>query len=257
MSKELKNGFLDKDILFEMGKIQNEHKELYNVLKEINHLFYRIEKNYEIVNPTDVDLYVRTVFSQLHISFQTYIILLEIGLYDDSQVILRSMYDKISKCIYAIGNNDVKGLENQSIEKTLLLYEYIYDTKLYEYLPKDNLQIYTDLLKNKKKENGENNRVPRIATIFKNSSIPEAYIHYSLLSSYVHNAISVVSSKIIEDDLGITINQNIDHGDFKNEIGKMVICMQYVVDPVCKFLKLEKENICFKELVNKMLIIIE
>lgn len=83
-----------------------------------------------------------------------------------------------------------------------------------------------------------------------NRDVPE---FYNLLSSYVHNSIGVVGSKVIEKDLDILINQNVNHGDFRNEIVKMYLCIQYIVDPICKYLKLRKQKQEFDNLIEELL----
>lgn len=253
--KKLINGFLDDDLQLEVKRMRKENRDLYNIIEKINKLFYCIEENYEKTRPTDVDVYIRTTFSQIHMSSQSYVILLESGLYDDSQVILRSMYDKVIKCLYAIKNNSIEILIQDSIKRRKKLYDFIDKNEIYNYVPKDKLsELKKEIEKEQKKdENGKPVKIPQIIETFSDLGIKEAYIHYSLLSSYVHNSIGVVGSKVIEDDIDILINQNIDHGDFKNEIIKMYLCIQYIVDPICDYLNLSKQKMEFDKLINELM----
>lgn len=255
LKKELKNGFLDNDIMLEIDRIRKENSELYEIVEKMNKLFYSIEKNYEKISPTNVDVYARTTFSQIHMSAQSYVILLERGLYDDAQVILRSMYDKIIKCLYAIKYDSIEELIQESIRKTISLYEYIEKNKLYNYIPKDKLNEFMKAMKEsqKKDKRGKLIKMPHITDICNDLDIKEAYIHYSLLSGYVHNSIGVIGNKIIESGVDILINQNIDHGDFKNEVIKMILCMKFIINPICEYLELGEQSDKFNELLNMAL----
>ncbi len=253
--KKLLNGFLDDDLQLEVKRMRKENCDLYNVIEKINKLFYSIEEEYEKTRPTDVDLYIRTTFSQIHMSSQSYIILLERGLYDDSQVILRSMYDKVIKCLYAIKNNSIEILIQDSIKRKNSLYDFIDKNEMYNYVPKEKLyELKNEILKEQKKdENGKPVKIPQIIETFRDLGIKEAYIHYCLLSSYVHNSIGVIGSKVVEKDLDILINQNIDHGDFKNEVVKMYLCIQYIVGPICDYLNLKGQKLEFDSLIKRLI----
>lgn len=253
--KRLLNGFLDEDLQLEVKQIRKENSNLYKVIEKINKLFYSIEENYEKNNPSNVDVYVRTTFSQIHMSSQSYIILLERGLYDDSQVILRSMYDKVIKCLYAIKNNSIEILIQDSIKRKKSLYDFIDKNEMYNYVPKEKLyELKNEILKKQKKnKNGKPIKTPQIIETFSDLGIKEAYIHYSLLSSYVHNSIGVIGSKVVEKDSEILINQNVDHGDFRNEVVKMYLCMQYIVSPICEYLNLKNQKLEFDKLIEELL----
>lgn len=253
--KRLLNGFLDNDLQLEVKRMRTENGDIYEIIEKINKLFYGIEENYEKVKPTNVDVYIRTTFSQIHMSSQSYIILLERGLYDDSQVILRSMYDKVMKCLYAIKNNSIEVLIQDSIKRNISLYEFIDKNEMYKYVPKEKLyELKKAMQKEQKKdENGKPAKIPKIIETFSDLGIKDAYIHYSLLSSYVHNSIGVVGNKVLEKDSDILINQNVDHGDFRNEIVKMYLCMQYIVTPICEYLNLKKQKLEFDNLINELI----
>lgn len=253
--KRLLNGFLDEDFKLEVAKMRRENDDLYKVIEKINKLFYSIEEKYEKTKPTEVDVYIRTTFSQIHMSSQSYIILLERGLYDDSQVILRSMYDKVIKCLYAIKNNSIDILIQDSIKRKKSLYDFIDKNEMYNYVPKEKLyNMRAELEKEQKKdENGKNLKIPQIIETFSDLGIKEVYIHYKLLSSYVHNSIDVIGNKVIEDGIDILINQNIEHGDFRNEIVKMYLCMQYIVGPICEYLNLRKQKLEFNNLIKELI----
>ena len=60
--KRLLNGFLDNDLQLEVKRMRTEHGDIYKIIEKINKLFYGIEENYEKVKPTNVDVYIRTLF---------------------------------------------------------------------------------------------------------------------------------------------------------------------------------------------------
>ena len=114
MKKALRNGFIGDDIQIEVLRIKNDFKELYNLIKKYNSILYDISEKFENKNITNADAYLFVTFTQLHKSFQSFVILLEYGLYDDSQILLRSFYDKMISFLYIINYPDEIVSINQS-----------------------------------------------------------------------------------------------------------------------------------------------
>jgi len=240
IEKELKNGFLDDDIVIEIMKLKAENKKIYDLLEKMNQQLYEVGKNYEKENPTQVDIYVRITFSQIHKSFQSFIILLERGLYDDSQIILRSMYDKIINTLYVL--NDEKNIEKliqDNINEQLKTCRDIQKYELYQYVSKEHVQqsLEENLKCRKLDENNKKIEKPSAKQICEELDIKEVYILYRLTSNYTHNALNIVTNKIIESNGGILVNQGIDHGNFKHEIGLLIACMTLIIEPICNYLK--------------------
>ena len=256
IKKELADGFLDKDLIFEVDKIRNDNKKLYDIIKKINITFYSLEMHFEKSNPSNVDLYVFTTFSQIHISFQSCVLLLERGLYEDFQIILRSIYDKIFKCLYVLEDkNNLEVLYQDNVGNQISLNKYISECELYSYIPKDKLMKVTAELEKEVKlnKNGKKIKMPDNRMICNQLGIKEAYIHYKLLSNYTHCSISVIDSKLIEDEYGLLINQGINHGDFYDEISKLILCLNYIVKPICNYLKLDDINNSFEKLLEELI----
>ena len=105
IKKVLENGFLDKEIQVEVDRIRRENLEVYSIIRELNILCYELEEKFNKTKGTNIDIYLLRSFTQIHTSFQAYITLLERGLYEDSQIILRSMYDKIFKTLFVLSDN--------------------------------------------------------------------------------------------------------------------------------------------------------
>ena len=243
VEKILKNGFLDNELNLEVSKIRNENDNLYSSIEKINFLLYEIEKNFEKDNCINVELYVFTTFSQIHTSFQSYILLLERGLYDDSQIVLRSIYDKVFTILYVLDNKErISEIDQDDVNKQISLCNYILDNELFEYMPKERLRKEIKELEKSRmiKENGKYIRIPDNRTISEILDLKELYLHYKLLSQYTHNSIYVVEEKIIKTKKGVLINQNIKHGDFKDEIAKIIFPLKYIIDPICDYLGLKK-----------------
>lgn len=254
--KKLKNGFLDEELVLEVNKIRNKNKELYLIIEKINSLLYEIENNYEKDDGTNVELYVFTTFSQIHISIQSYIILLERGLYDDAQIVLRSTYDKLFKCLYVLENDKALDiLDQDNVNSQLTLYKYILNNKLFDYVPEEKLKVGIQELEKRRKlkDNGKIIKCPDNKDISEKLNLPETYIHYKILSHYTHNSVFVINSKLIETDAGYLINQNIQHGNFKDEVIKAIICLGYIISPICDYLGLENIKKEFDNEVKNLL----
>lgn len=235
------DGFLDKKIQIIVEKTRNNNKNVYDLIDKYNSLCYSLEKGFEKEKANVIDLYLCTCFTEIHTSFQSYIILLERGLYIDSQIILRSIYDKVFNSLFIIqDSNNFNVLFKKNINENIKMCNYIKEKGLYTYMNEE-------LLNNRLKAQKELEETINISKsyvsakyICENMGLEELYIHYMLLSDYTHNGFNVIESKIQKDGNGVIINQNFEFGNFLDEIAKVIGCMSYVIKNLCEYLKNEK-----------------
>jgi ATP-dependent 26S proteasome regulatory subunit len=151
------------------------------------------------------------------------------------------MYDKIINTLYVL--NDEKNMEKliqDSINEQMKTCNDIQKYELYQYVSKEHVQksLEENLKYIKLDEHNRKIKKPPVKEICEELDMNEVYILYRLTSSYAHNALNVVTNKIIEGNGGILINQGIDHGNFEHEIGLLIACMTLIIKPICDYLKL-------------------
>ena len=105
-NNKLKFGFLDKNVKKLVKQVRKKHPLTYEVIFSYNSLASEIEKNFVKENPTNIDIYVFTVFNQIHTTFQSGIILTERGLCSDALILLRTMYESLFKMKYVIKDDN-------------------------------------------------------------------------------------------------------------------------------------------------------
>lgn len=252
---KFENGFLDNKIQNLVDNRRNFFKDEYSILERYNKLCYKLEQNFEMQNVLKTEIILFTIFSQIHKSFQSFIILIERGLYDDSQIILRSIYDKIFDLLLLLNNpKNYIFLDHDYIDKTIKKLKYIKKYHLYEYMKEDivdeRLTYYNNVIK--KQKNG------KILSKLDNSSIcnknraNELYLHYKILSEYTHNSVFVVENNIIKNGDEVIINQNFNFGNFLDETVKVIGCIDYVINKLCDYLCLKELKKEFSNLTDEL-----
>ena len=240
---KFENGFLDNKIQNLVDNRRNFFKDEYSILERYNKLCYKLEQNFEMQNVLKTEIILFTIFSQIHKSFQSFIILIERGLYDDSQIILRSIYDKIFDILFLL--NDTKNyifFEQDYIDKTIKKLNFVKDNSLYEYMEKNIVEERLSYYNSKIKQRDDGKILSKLdnSTICKKNGINELYLHYKILSEYTHNSITVIENHIIKSENEIIINHNFDFGNFLDEIVKVIGSMNYVVNKLCDYLHLKE-----------------
>ena len=219
---------------------------------------YEIEKYFVKEDFSVVDVYLFTTFTQIHTSFQSYIILLERGLYEDGQIVLRSLYDKMFKFLYILNDSGSFNIFKQDgILKQKSLFKYIIKNNLYDYVSENKAKEYLLQLEQQieKRDSDKNINVPSNQKICEEMGIEELYIHYKLLSGYTHNAFFVVDGKIKTEESGVIIDQGINHGNFYDEVCKVIFCFDYIVNPLCNYFNISNFSKEFADLVNELIML--
>lgn len=234
----LKNGFLDEKLELSVKDLRLAHKDAYHMARELNELMYEIEKEFIGKKSTSRDLYIYTVFSQIHNSCQTYILLVERGLYADSQIILRSIYEKIFKLMIVIEDAEyLKRFLKDSLKKGMSTLNKIKSKKLFKLISEDivdsKIKEFNDAL-NRMNDVKLPSDLGKISEIIK---MDLQYIYYKLLSEYTHNDLVVSMKHLIFEDEGVIINgSQIYEGKIPEEILRYTECVEYAVKALSNYL---------------------
>lgn len=238
--------------------IRKKHKLLYEFIYKYNQLAYKIWDSFVMDSSQEI-LYLCTTYNQMHNSFQSFILLLERGVYDDAHIIFRSMYDKFINFMFVI--KDIKNyrfIEQDFIQNSLKLLNGIRKKKLFRLIDKNTLD--NEITKFRKSIlHDENGRyIPTLSMKEKadKCGMQEEYIHYRLLSEYTHNNLKSVYENITIKDDGVILESGIKFDNFIDEIILSLECFKNVMHAICDYLKkyelkkeLENLNIQFANFI--------
>lgn len=239
-NKILENGFLDEKLNLSVKEIRMKNEDAYSLAYELNNLLYEIEKKFVDKTANNRDIYIYTIFNQIHISCQTYLLLVERGLYADSQVILRSIYDKIFNMIMVVKDETyLHRLLKKALNENLNISQRIKDKGLFDIVSQNNLDLlilqYEEKLAEMKKIKGPYDN----ASLTEKVGMQRHYIYYKLLSKYTHSELTILLNQLIFKEEGIIINGGqVYIGKIPEEILRYVECVELIVKAIDEYLKI-------------------
>lgn len=157
----LKNGLLDKNIEIIVDNIRDKYSKQYNLVFSINDLFLKIiDENIFNTFSSDREIYIYTTLFEIHSSFQSIILLLERGLLNNAEIILRSIYEKKFKLFAIIKdkNNYTKIVDEKYSNQKISTKKWAQDAGLIDDYKKysifsnavhHNVNTITNLVENK------------------------------------------------------------------------------------------------------------
>lgn len=236
---ELENGFLDYNLNIEVNRKRQENKDVYKLAEEFNVLMYEIEKNFKKDNATNRDLYVFTVFNQIHVSSQTYIILIERGLYTDAQIILRSIYEKLLNLKIVIEDeNYLNRILKDTLCQSFSTLKKIKENEIFELIPEKIVDKRIDEYKNAIEKMNTIKLPMNLCDVADKVNMKRQYIYYKLLSEYSHNDLGALMKHLIFKDDGVIINGGQMDDKISNEILKFIECAEYAIRAISEYLKI-------------------
>lgn len=235
---ELKNGFLDYDLNVEVNRRRQESKDAYKVAEEFNLLMYEIEKNFKKEEATNRDLYVFTVFNQIHISSQTYILLIERGLYCDAQIILRAIYEKILNLKIVIEDEEyLNRILKDTLCQSFSTLKKIKENQIFELIPENVVDKRMDEYKNAIEKMDSIKLPMNLSDVADKVDMKRQYIYYKLLNEYTHNDLGALMQQLIFKEEGIIINGNQIEQKMSDEILRFIECSEYVIRAISQYMK--------------------
>lgn len=248
-NKKIKFGFLDKNVKKLVKQVRKKHPLTYEVIFSYNSLASEIEKNFVKENPTNIDIYVFTVFNQIHTTFQSGIILTERGLCSDALILLRTMYESLFKMKYVIkDDNNINDIINDDYVRERNTLNRIKKKKLFMFINEEKL------LKRLEELNSliESSKMLGTSKLVDKLEMQEQYIYYKYLCNYVHNNFSTILEKLKETEEGILIDGGFDCNNIHSTLILFIECFQYSIETISNYLNMPKY--CEKlEDINKKL----
>ena len=255
MQVELKNGSLDINMNLVIDNYKKENKILFDFMMKVDTFLYNFERELKKTNPKDIDAYIIASFVQIHSSYQSIIILLERGLYDDSQILLRSLFEKIIKCLFVIyDDKNFIYLKQETNKSKISLFEYVIKNKeLFDNSFVDSCKNASKSLKNNMMRNkrGKALKKASIKDMCEIIEKKEVYFIYKYLCGYSHNDLFVVANKIIFNKNIVTINHSLEYSDnLNNDISIIINSLGYIIIPLCNYIANDKMKKEFERIIK-------
>jgi hypothetical protein len=200
-------GFLGKQVENISQDTYEKHKELYDLIFEINKFAQKIKYEFVIHNQNIQELTIGSLYIKIIQSFESVIILSQRGLETDSKAILRVMLEAVFylKSIYLDPDFVYDYIMGDEIERYRILFkvskdnENIFSEELKEYVKKENPR--------KLKQKKEKDNSLEIYNVAKKAKMYDFYqLVYGTLSSDIHTPI-----RSLEKYYGIDENGNVSH----------------------------------------------
>lgn len=225
------NGILDEQQkpIFEVYK--EKHKNIFNLLYDYNRLCCKIINAYNGVEVTEEKLYIFPAFVEMHKLYQAAILMLEYGLPNLAENLLRSMFELMLKILYVFKEeNNIKKLKIKDFSEALSQISYIDNNNLYKIVPKDYIDKYKKQLEDSKNELTKQvfNQAPNIREMCVELGLKAEYTYYKYLCDYTHTAFHLISSMNVETENGIVINGYEDFDNVEN-IGLRIITILNII----------------------------
>ena len=245
----LKNGLLDKNIEFLVDNVRNKYFKQYNLVFSINDLFLKII-NENIFNTfsNDREIYIYTTLFEIHSSFQSIILLLERGLLNNAEIILRSIYEKKFKLFAVIKDkrnyNRILDEREYYAAETALTINNSKNKQFNHLKDKINLNLYN--LENYKKKKTSTKKWALYAGL-----IDEYYKQYSIFSSAVHHDIITLTNLVENKSNGIKIN-TYSYDNFEDRIKITCEVTLQCLNKVLEYKNINKFNKNIKTILNEL-----
>ena len=240
MSKTINNGFLGLEINYEREKYRKKYVKEYEVIYALNDLAYQIIKNPGL-KTIPLDVFVLTNFIFIHNSFQSSIILLEMGLYEDSRNIARSIYEKLFNIKYIVNNEDALAkFQNMQDKEMLTMFNYIKNNQLFKIIPEEANSEYINQLEAKISKDLK--KYPTFEIISNSLNMKEEYAFYKILCNYTHSNISIIQPRINFNDDKTVVNGWVMHGESNFELSELIRCFNLAIFEFLNYINNDKFN---------------
>lgn len=222
MSKEipLDHYFLDEKIDKKIKLIRQKNKIDYNFIQELLDFSYNLLQNFSTGYHSKVEAYLYSSYMQLLKYFQSYIILIEKGLPEAAQAILRSIYELTFRiCAICKDSSILDNFFIESIKQKKSILNTIKQKKIYSLIPEDKIPEFQKHLDSFDTANYTKITKKKLAEL---AGIEEQYVCFQFLSSFVHSDLDCTDSIMKYNGNGIIIDGNLKYENIHESIGLVV-----------------------------------
>lgn len=219
-NREFKDGFIDLQMNNYIVRFREKYVNEYDVVKELYEIFKCILDELGKKGELQQNVYIMASITQLYKLYQSAIILLERGLRESANVLIRTILELSFKVIEVIRDKafvDKFWLEQEYENWTTL--KHIKENKLFHLVPEE--QVNEHIEHYLQKTNGKNTK-RTVTDMAKNNGLLEAYIIYRIQCKYTHQSTSVIEGIIKRDGDRCYIDGNLQLNDFKESVAFLI-----------------------------------
>lgn len=223
----LENGFLNVGVMKQIKIVRNENKDIFDLIYAFNKLAYKVSDEFKDKPCNKKENYIFCAFVELHKFYQSSIILLERGLYESSQSLMRSILELSFKIIMVIESEDyISSMAYDLIVEDIKLLNHINRNKLYELVPEEKIDEILEDRQKRKEELREKGIKPILnaCDLCKKISCNKEYTYYKLLSNYTHTNLMSIYNLLIPLNEGVYINGGFKYDSFKEDTIRLIEC---------------------------------
>lgn len=203
----IENGFLDEkhNDLININKKNNY--ELFELLFDFNKLLYKVLNNFNGMKKNNEIDYIVPAFAKLIKLYQSCVILIEYGMPDVSESLLRSIYDLKIQMLYVLENDTnykrlIKSLFSNELNKLDNIDKY----SLYDFMPKEMVDSYREKWQTTYEELNQIKCAPKTKQMCEELGLEQDYLFYSILCNDSHQSCDVIYSLNKEEGIDILPN---------------------------------------------------
>ena len=200
----IENGFLDEKFNNLIISNKTSNKEFFDLLYDYNKLLHKVLYNFDGIKQNNEINYIVPAFAKLVKLFQSCVIMLEYGMPDISESMLRSIYDLKFQMLYVLKNDiNYQRLIKRMFSKELGKLNYIDKHSLYDYVSKDDVENIRKVWNFTIEQLKDISCAPDTRQMCEELGLEEEYVFYSMLCNNSHQSCDVIYS--LNKDFGIDI----------------------------------------------------
>lgn len=247
----LSDGFLDNNMYDHVNNFRIQYKSEYEIILEFNRYMFKLIDKLLYKGSSQQNLFIIASIVEMHKFYQSSVILLERGLPECANSLIRTMLDLLIKIIEVVRNKgSVDTLLLNADYESLNIIDYLYNNKTFGMISEKHL---IEMINNKKAQiNGKKN--PRLKTkeLAEKNKVMDMYMLFRLESDYTHLSTDVIGRIIKTNDKGYYIDENLILDNFKMDVALSIsiICkmIEYIINEYEEDLELKN---LYKELSSK------
>ena len=202
MKEILENCFLDEKYKYVIRDNKEKNKEVFDFLHNFNALIVKVLYNFDGMLNTKETFYIVPAFAEIVRLYQAGVIMLEYGIPEVCESILRSIYDLKFQMLYVLEDNyNFQRLVKKTFKKEIDKLNYVEKNSLYNYVSKDVADKSRELFEQTIQGLEHIKCAPDTKKMCEELDLKEDYLFYSLLCNYTHLSCDVICGLNIDNKI--------------------------------------------------------
>lgn len=225
----LKDGFLDLGMNEHIINHRRQYKKEYGVIINFNEYIFKMINILLAKGTNKQNMFIIASVVEMHKFYQSAVLLLERGLPESANSLIRTMIDLLIKLIEVIRvPKSVDTLLLNADYETKNILKYLYQNELFDIVPKEELEVF--IRENEKRIKTEKN--PRIKTkdLAEKNNVIKMYTLFRFQSDYTHLSTDIIGRVIKTNDEGYYIDESLMLNNFKMDIGLAISIISTMIE---------------------------